>query len=592
MTKIVQAIELRQKRCNLRFGIGACGAVGSPKCFQTYETCKFRSAFNLGGQLSWYFHRHGDPVPPTAALPDANLVYPPSIPILRTVRTEPTRINLGAVREGESPFGLRGTISITLDDFEFRNQFGDFYADERTVQGSIGRLLLAWLGEAVPQLELYLYTGTDADASLADMTIRRYDVTNISPPSGGTWTVTAIDPLARAERKKAQFPPATDLRLQSDIDATTTTISVSGLETDVSTAMGNDGLFYGRLGSEIVSYTGYTGSAGVWALSGVVRGVLGTTADEHSIDDGLQRVGHYSNILYWQMVNDLLTNHTTIPSSLIPYATDWTSEGESWLSTLAGTGTFTEPRAVSEICAEAMRDGMFSIWWDEREQEIKMLALRQPSAPPETLTERNALVTTALKRTPDDRRTRVTIYYDRRDPTESLTETRNYRQQRIRIDAEAEGANFADGTVRNLIWYSPLLRTDLNAILVQASFLQRYRTTPRYLDLQLAYKDADLAVGDVIYVESYDILDSLGNPTTEPWQVIEWEETEPGFAYRVLVQSFILFERPSFILPDEVSAGVPWPDFATATDAQKLNACYITENDGTMPDGTTGYVIQ
>jgi len=34
------------------------------------------------------------------------------------------------------------------------------------------------------------------------------------------------------------------------------------------------------------------------------------------------------------------------------------------------------------------------------------------------------------------------------------------------------------------------------------------------------------------------------------------------------------------------------PDFATATDAEKENACYITENDGTMPYGTTGYVIQ
>ena len=584
MTKTVQILELRQKRCDLRFGVGTCTATGTPKCFQTYETCGAKGVFNLDGQLSWFFHRHGDPVPTTASA-SADIIAGPSIPILRTVRTNPTRINLGAVREGESPFGLRGTISVTLDDFEFRNQFGDFYASERTVQGSIGRLLLAWLGEAVPQLEIYLYTGEEGQA-LAAMTVRRYDVTNISPPSGDTWTISGMDPLAKAERKKAQFPPATDLRLQSDIDATTTTISVGGLETDVSTAMGNDGLFYGRLGSEIIRYTGYSGSAGVWSLTGVVRGALGTTADEHSVDDGLQRVGHYDDILYWQMVNDLLTNHTTIPASLIPYATDWTSEGNSWLSTLAGTGTFTEPRAVSEVCAEAMRDGMFSIWWDDRAQEIKMLALRQPSQPPETLTERNAIVTSALKRTPDDRRTRVTIYYDRRDPTESLTETRNYRQQRIRIDAEAEGANFADGTVRNLIWYSPLLRTDLNAILVQASFLQRYRTTPEYIELTVAYKDADLNVGDVVYVTSYDVLDTLGNPTTQPWQIIEWEETDPGFSYRVLAQSFVLYERPGFIMENSA------PDFATATDAQKLNACYITENTGLMPDGTTGYVIQ
>ena len=584
MTKTVQILELRQKRCDLRFGVGTCTATGTPKCFQTYETCGAKGVFNLDGQLSWFFHRHGDPVPTTASA-SADIIAGPSIPILRTVRTNPTRINLGAVREGESPFGLRGTISVTLDDFEFRNQFGDFYASERTVQGSIGRLLLAWLGEAVPQLEIYLYTGEEGQA-LAAMTVRRYDVTNISPPSGDTWTISGMDPLAKAERKKAQFPPATDLRLQSDIDATTTTISVGGLETDVSTAMGNDGLFYGRLGSEIIRYTGYRGSAGVWSLTGVVRGALGTTADEHSVDDGLQRVGHYDDILYWQMVNDLLTNHTTIPASLIPYATDWTSEGNSWLSTLAGTGTFTVPRAVSEVCAEAMRDGMFSIWWDERAQEIKMLANRQPDAVVDTLTERNAIVSSAIKRTPDDRRTRVTIYYDRRDPTESLTETRNYRQQRIRIDAEAEGSFFADETVRNLVWYSPLRRTDLNAILVQASFLQRYRTTPEYIELTVAYKDADLNVGDVVYVTSYDVLDTLGNPTTQPWQIIEWEETDPGFSYRVLAQSFVLYERPGFIMENSA------PDFATATDAEKENACYITENTGLMPDGTTGYVIQ
>lgn len=588
MSKPVQVIELRQKRCSLRYGVLPCTAPiaeDTVKCFNTYATCQARDVYNQSGGLSWYFHRHGDPVPPTAARPFDNFIYPPSIPILRTVRTEATRINLGAVREGESPFGLRGTISVTLDDFEFRNQFGDFYADEREVRGSIGKLLLAWIGEAVPQLELYLYTGTGNDAALTDMTVRRYDVTNITPPSGGAWTISAVDPLARAERKKAQFPPATDLRLQSDIDATTTAISVSGLESDVSTAMGNDGFFYGRLGSEIIRYTGYTGSAGVWSLSGVTRAALGTQADNHSVDDGMQRCGHYESALYWEMVYDLLTNHTTIPADLIPLA-DWQAEGRSWLSTLRGTGTFTEPRPVAEICAEAMRDGMFSIWWDERDQEIQMLALRQPVKPPVTLTERNAIVTSAIKRTPDDRRTRVTIYYDRRDPTESITEGRNYRKQRIRIDAEAEGPNFADGTVRNLIWYSPLLRTDLNAILVQASFLLRYRETPEYLELTLSDKDSTLGVGDVIFVESYDVLDTLGNPLLKPWQIIEWEETEPGFAYRIMCQSFILFERPAFIMANDA------PTFANATDEEKENACYLAGSDDLMPDGSAPYVIQ
>lgn len=583
--KIVQIAEIRQKRCANRFGTAPCTAVDLPKCFQTYHTCQDRENFNRDGEMRWYFTRHGDPAPLTASQPSADEWHTPAMPILRTVKTEPTRVNLGSVRENESPFGLRGTVSLTLDDFEFRNQFGDFYADERTVKASLGRLLLAWIGEAVPQLELYLYTGKKGDA-LGDMTVRRYDVTNITPPSGGTWTITGLDPLARAERKKAQFPRATDLRLQDDINDSTTDISVSGTESDVSDAFGNDGYFYGRLGSEIIRYTGYTGSDGVWTLTGVTRGALRTGADSHSVDDGMQRVGHYEQARYWEQVYDMLSNHTTIDPALIPFATKWTAEGEAYLPSLRGTGTYSSPRPVSELCAEAMRDGTFSIWWDERNQEILMKALRQPREEPTLLTESNAIVSSAIKRTPDDRRTRVTIYYDRRDPTKSLDDATNYATQRIRIDLEAESAEYADGTVRNLIWYSPLVRTEANAILVQAAFLQRYRETPRYLQLDLSQKDSAIGVGDVVSVTSYDTLDSLGNPVTEPWEVIEWEEIEPGFAYRILCQSFVLFERAGFIMDDAS------PDFATATDEEKESALFITENDGTMPDGSVGYVIQ
>lgn len=586
MTKPVQVVELRYKRCDLRFGVGACTATGTPKCFQTYATCGAKEVFNQNGGLSWYFHRSGDPVPGTAAQPFADFPYPPSIPILQTVKSQPTRINLGAVREGESPFGLRGTISVTLQDFEFKNQFGDFYADERTVQGSLGRLLLAWMGEAVPQIEMYLYTGTSDDAALTDMTRRRYDVLNITPPSNGTWTITAIDPLARAERKKAQFPPATDLRLQSAINATTTAVTVVGKETDVSTAMGNDGFFYGRLGSEIIRYTGYTGTGGVWTLTGVRRAVLGSRASNHSLDDGMQRVGHYQNYEYWRLVYDLLVNHTTIPADLIPFSTNWTDEGTSYLSTLLGKGTYADPRPVSEIAAEAMRDGMFSIWWDDREQEIRMLANRQPTSEPVLLNERASIVSSSVRHEPDQRRTRVTIYYDRRDPTQSVTDSSNYRKQRIRIDAEAEGANYADNTVRNLIWYSSLIRTEINALIVQSSFLLRYRETPVYLTLELSQKDRNISVGDVVLVESYDVLDTLGQPSVEAWQVIEWEEQEPYFKYRILCQSFILFERPMFIMANDA------PDFAAATDEEKKNAGYISKDDGTMPDGSAPYLIQ
>lgn len=585
MTQTVQVLELRQKRCSLRFGVDTCTATGTPKCFQTYATCGAKDVFNLDGELRWYFTRPGDPAPLTADLPTANEWYGPTIPILSAVTTEPSRINLGAVRDTESPFGLRGTVTVNLDDFEFRNQFGDFYADERDVRGSLARLLLAWQGEAISQLEMYLYTGKAGDA-LADMTVRRYDVTNITPPSGGRWSVTGMDPLAKATRKKAEFPRGTDLRLSANINSSTTSITVTGLEADVSDSFGNDGFYYGRFASEIIRYTGYTGSAGVWTLSGVTRAALGTVAASHSQGDAFQRVGHYDDIRYWELVNDQLQNHTAIPAALIPFATQWTSEGETYLSTIRGTGTYVEPTPVDDVCAEAMRDGMFVVWWDERAQEIPILALRQPTETPRALNERNAIMGSAIKRTPSDRVTRVVIYYDRQDPTNALDDETSYATNRIRIDGETENDFYADGTIRSKTWYSRLIRGDFNSILVQASFLQRYRVTPEYCELRLSAKDGDLGIGDVVAITSNDVIDTLGQPVTKNWQIIEWEEIAPNETYRVLCQSFVLFERPAFIAPNDA------PDFATATDAQKLNTCYITENDGTMPDGSVGYVLQ
>lgn len=584
--KYVQVLELRQKRCSLRFGVGACEATGSPKCFQTFHTCGFRSAFNRDGELRWYFTRPGDPAPKTAARPNDNEWHGPVIPILRTVSTNPTRVNIGAVRENESPFGLRGEIDVTLDDIEFRNQFGDFYVEERTVRGSLGRLLLAWLGEATVQLEMRLYTGREGQA-LSEMTVRLYDVVNVNPPSGGAWTIKGMDPLARAGRRKAKFPRATDIRLTSAINDTTTTISVAGAEADISDAFGNTGTTrYIRFGSEIVSYTGYTGTAPNWTLAGVARGALGTQPDDHAAEDGGQRVGHFASARYYEAAYHVLSEHTTVGADLIDFAGSWTTEGRTYLGTLRGTGTYTEPQDAERVVAEMMRDGLFFVWWDERSQMVKMAAMRQPTDPPRDMTERANIAASRIVREPNQRMTRITVYYGRRNPTVGLEDATNYATVRQRIDGDAELPQYADGTVRDQIRYSRLIRADYNAVLLGATLLQRYVQTPEYIQLEIAEKDADIQIGDVIAVESHDVIDTLGNPVRKFWQVIEWEEIEPGFRYRILGQSFVLFSRAAFIMANDA------PDFADATEAEKINACYITRNDGTMPDDSVGYVLQ
>lgn len=586
MTKTIDIVELRYKRCSLRYGVGDCQASGSIKCFQTYKTCDYRAAYNLDGEVRWFFHKAGDAVPSTASLPSANEWHGPSLPLLQSVDTEESRINPGANREGESPFGLRGTIKVTLADALFSNQFGDFYATERSVKGSIGALLLAWLGEAVSQVQLYWYRGF-AGQALADMDQRRFDVTNMDPPSNGGWVIEGMDPLHRALRKKAKFPRATDLRLIGDIDASTTDVALFGLEVDVSDQFGNTSTSYARIGREIISYTGYSGADGVWSLNGVSRGALGTVASDHSDNDAAQRVGHFERRRYFDIVRHILRHHTTIDNSLIPYASQWKPEGLDYMSTLYGTGTIAEPMDVDKVCGMAMRDGMFSLWWDSLDQLIKIKAMRQPLEPPLTLDEDRHIVEAKIIRRPDDRITRVALHYGRQDPTERLEDVTNYRSIRVRIDAEAESDEFADGTSRALTVYSPFVRTDANAVIYQSDQLLRYKDTPQYVSFRVSRKDAHLSIGDVVKIETKDLIEKDGSLRVAAWEIIQGpKEIERGLVYEYMAQSFVLFERPAFIMANDA------PDFENATDEEKEKGYWLSDNDGLMPDGSPPYVIQ
>lgn len=595
MTQIVEMIELRQKRCSLRYGVGACEASGSVKCLNTFATCDFKTAYNRDGELRWFFHRAGDPAPYTADRPTTNEWHGPSIPILESVSTEQNRLNIGATRQGESPFGKIGTIKVNLSDFQFKAQFGDFYADERDIAGSIGSLFLAWVGEAVSQLELYWYRG-EKGQTLAQMDQRRFDVVNLELPSGGTWSIEGMDPLHRALKEKAQYPRGTDLQLTEDIDDTTTTIVVSGREEDLSDQFGNTSTSYARINSEIISYTGYSGTAEAWTLSGVQRGALKTQADEHSAEDTAQRCAHFELERYFDMVRHILEDHTTVTADLIPYSTIWEPEGATYLGTLKGTGTLTEPRPAMEVCGMAMRDGMFSMWWDALDQQIKIKAMRQPQQTPKALNEAQHIIQSKIIRRPDDRLTRVRTSYGRGDPTESLDDATNYATTRIRIESTFEGDNYADGTVREREIYSPFMRSDANAILMQASWLQRYGKTPTYISFRVALKDADLGIGDVVTIESAEYIERDGSPLVTSWEIIQGpKEVETGLVFEYMAQSYVLFTRPSYIMANDA------PDFATATDAEKENACYISDDDGfnedgtikgIMPDGSPPYVIQ
>lgn len=585
MRRTVQIVELIQPRCDLRFGVGDCTATGTPKCYQTWQTCKAKTVFNRDGFVRWRFCRAGDPIGRIYEQDGADDIATNAYPVLLSVSTQPTRINVGSSRSGESPFGLRATVSVELSDFRFQNEVGDFYADERTVKASFAGLFLARLGEAASQLTLNVYNGY-AGETLAEMQVSRFDVDAITGPSGGRWQITGADPLSRASAKRATFPRSTDIRLNEALseDADDLDVVVSAtVEADLSDAFGNTAISYLRIGSEILSYTGYTDDGeGIWTLGGVIRGALNTQIGAHEIDAGCQRVGHYSNIQPYEAAKDLLVNHSGFPIGLIP-TDQWDEEGATYLSTLRVTGTVSEPTAVEALIGELSRDGMFSTWWDERGQVIPLLAVRPPSGTPDTLSDRSHIVAISFEKSPDDRITRSVVFYDQVDPTKTLDDYTNYRSQRIRIDTEAEADEYADASIRERRIFSRWIRTDANSLLLGASLLFRYRVTPEYATLTLDGKDRSIAVGDVLDLETADVIDASGSARVTRWQVIEAEETTPGHSVRFVLQSYEFVGRFGFWMDTGA------PDYDAATDEEKDEGMFWADNDSLMPGGDDPY---
>lgn len=587
----VQIVEIEQPRCVNRFGTSPCTATGTPKCYQTYWTCLDKENYDGAGSIKWLFCRPQDQERFTYYEADADNITTNCYPMLRSVSTTSSRINVGASRSGESPLGTRASVNITMQDAPWDDHVGDFYTADRTPPAQLAGFWALWAvrNPLYPNIKIRVYEGYKGQA-LADMQVRLYDLENVSgPDASGKVTIKGRDPLDKARGKKAKFPKTSQIDLAADIDNATQDISVTCLEEELTAEYGNTGsIKYIAIGDEIIRYIGYTGTEPDFTLSEVRRAQLGSSADEHSADDAVQRVGRYENVRLYHIAEDLLDNHTEVDSDYVNTAGQWDDEGQSYLSTIIATATIPEPEAVDDLLGELCRDGLFSIWWDERLQRIPLLAVRPPNETPDVWSDSSNILSGSYSRAvkPDDRMTRVSIFFRPRDPFESLDEIQNYENRRIRIDGEVELAESSGGEILENTIYSRWLQTFGNALLVGASQLLHYRLPPQYITVSVDAKDRGVSIGDVIDLETRNQIDTEGNKLQTRWQVIEAEETVAAEKVRCVLQSYQFVGKFAIIMANDA------PVYADATEEERLIGCWIAENTGLIPDGTDGYLLQ
>lgn len=586
----VTIVELEQPRCALRFGQGLCTAVGTPRCYNTWTTCRARRAYDGAGSIRWRFINDRPGIFPFGEFSDLDHPVTNVIPVRGlTVTHARGSLNAAGVLDGKSPFGVRSGVTVSMSDFPWDDHVGDFYVADRTSAPprnfwAVWNARNAFYGN----MFLRIYDGYYGQP-LADMRQRLYSIENIAGPNAsGEVTITAMDPLMLAADAKSQFPESMDVRLVDDITADQATIRVTTLEgPKLTKAYGNDVVWHMRIGSEIFSYTGVTEiDLGVYDLIDCTRGVLGTVAATATAETSCQRSGRYVDLPTWEIGYDLMTGHTPFPAPLIDHG-QWADEGDTYLPALRSTVTIPTPTPVVDLMGEICQQGMFYVWWDEYANTVPMLAVRPPRGAVATLTGVGHILarTAELRREPESLLTRVFVYYDQKNPTVSQTDPTNYRVVSGRIEADPEHPSAANGP-RELSIFARFVNTEAHAVQITQRILSRYSEVPRFLTLHLDAKDREITLGGVCDVITREIVDTEGNMLSSRWQVIGWESVKPGEIYLIDLQTYDYIGLFAVWMADGA------PDFADANDDERANGAWWAGDDGLMPDGSHGFFWQ
>ena len=579
----LQIIEIEQPLCSLEYGVFPCtaaiGVTGSIKCFNTSKTCQDVPNYDPQPLLLRFCK-------PQAAQPAGIFC----VPSLQSVSTSPTQINVVGGSQSKGPLGIRAELSVTFKDHPYSDHLVDKYRLERDyIATERGSYWSKWLARN-PYYTGYIIRVYDGYVGqpLAEMGKRTYLIDTFSgPDSNQNVTIKAKDVLKLADNDKAQAPIASTGELIVDYsDAVSMDpIRITGGIASEYPAPGKV-----RINKELFSYTGVsTISDTEMRLTGITRSINGTDPKSQDAGDRVQLCLEYVNIRPDDLTNDLLTTYGNVPASFIPLA-EWSAEASIWLEQFRLSALITEPTGVTDLLGEITEQALFYIWWDERDEQIKLRALRPAAGdfvkPIDNF--KNILAGTfELKAKPKERISQVWVFFGQRNPVEKLNVEQNYRRIRVRIDGDAESdLQYGERRIKKI--YSRWIQKDAIAIQTTVRLLSRFRDTPEYIAFSLDAKDRAMWTGDLADVTVDSIVDATGGPRVLRWQVISAEETVSGEVTEYQLQRFEFGaqDRAGFWMAADA------PTYAAASDAERLTGFFWGDALGLMPNGDDGYSWQ
>ena len=326
--------------------------------------------------------------------------------------------------------------------------------------------------------------------------------------------------------------------------------------------------------SEVMSFTR---AGDVMTIS---RAQKNTLAVDHSSNSTVQLCLEYVGKQLNFIVNDLMTNYSTVSPSFIP-TSEWQAEVDTYLSGLL-TGIVVKPTDVNKLLKELSESMPHYLWWEERDQTIQMTALKAPPLNADVLDMDENLLEESFKTTdkPKMRKSTIFVNFGQFDPTKKLDEPGNYQQTYARVDTDSiikYGSN--EIKVINSRWIS---NTNKAAALQLGALIgRRFADVPREVSFSLDAKDSDVWAGQSRSVNHRDITDFSGTPIDTVFQITS--VTEAGtFKYNAL--EFTYGES----LPEDEGGGNPDVDLVIiSSDQYNANLRTVYNALFPTPDATT-----
>lgn len=589
----VTILELDLDACSLTYGSSPCTASGTAplKCFNTFGTCQDTANFAKTSKTFRFSDRVIDGIQATG---DA-----PTFPTITGVSHSPT------VLTPSKGLGVRATAKVQLTDHPWTDIGVDPYLSGRDYDPATrstfwGKLLARqkyYEGRVMRIKQGYL--ADDGSYDVTNFSTRQYIIDKISGPTpDGKITVTGKDPLKFADNTRVQLPAPSGAELVGNITAVATAINITDADDDVKDAY-DAGQPWIRIDDETMEITNITGSNPSYALT-VTRGVAPSfyshpsPAEAHEGEATVQNCYLYDTQEIDNVLYHLLVTTAGIDASFID-TTAWQEKIDDGYQSYLLSTLITEPTGVKDLLTE-ITELTVLLWWDERDQLIKLDTLL-PNAPQYGLyTDENTFISgsTSVTRDSSARLSRVYFYYSHRNPVKELDKAEHFNRIEIDIDADKESANEYERTkIRNIFtrWIALPQRSVAGEIVTRT--LNEYKVTKDLITYSIDPKDDEAWTGNTVQLKTRQIVDDFGLEIEKDFRILQVKEkhSAKGVIYSYVAQTINDIGRLGAITETLYLASA-FPDYSASSDDLKAVNAYICLDTGLFADGTNGYVIR